>query len=178
MKKLLLITTLAISAIYAKANLCDKLAGNPEDSSLQTAGVAFKDIDAPKAIKACRAEYRKDVSNVKVIYELGRAYDAKKNYHSSVKYYKLSCQKGYGLACNALGIAAYVGKGLEQNYAKAMHYYKKSCSNNNPQGCHNAAGLYQYGKGVNINLSAAKKYYKKACDLGRQNSCQYYKALK
>ena len=175
MKRLVL--SLILLVTFATANMCDKLAGNPVDSTLKTSGVDFNSINPKKAIKACRADYLKDLNNIRVIYQLGRAYDAGKNYHASIRYYTLSCNKKYALACNALGQATYLGEGVDESDTKAMHYYKKACQLRSSQGCHNVAGLYHYGKGVNINLEEAKKYYLKACKLGRRDSCKYFNSL-
>ena len=163
--------------VFAESNICDKLAGNPFDSTLKISGVELGDVLYEKAIKACSAEHLKDPSNIRVIYQLGRAYQAAKNYKAALKYYTLSCNKKYGLACNALGIIYYLGEGVDESNTNAMNYYKKACAYGNPQGCHNAAGLYHYGKGVDINLKEAKKYYKKACNLGYKESCKYFNAL-
>jgi len=163
--------------VLANENMCDKLAGNPFDNSLNTSGVKLSDIVPEKAIKSCRAEYLKNPNNIRVIYQLGRSYQAKKNFQSALKYYNLSCNKRFGLACNALGIAYYLGEGVSESNANAMHYYKKACTYNSPQGCHNVAGLYHYGKGVAKNLKEAKKYYLKACKLGYKESCKYFNSL-
>jgi len=178
MKKILFVTLLTLSAqICADNNICDKLAGNPFDNTLKTSGVEFTNINPKKAIKACKLKYLKDLNNIRVIYQLGRSYQAGKNYQLALKYYTLSCNKKYGLACNALGIANYLGEWIDESNTNAMYYYKKACKYSSPQGCHNVAGLYHYGKGVDINLKTAKKYYLNACKLGYKESCKYFNSL-
>ena len=112
------------------------------------------------------------------MYQLSRAYEKNNDAKNTLIYSEKSCDSGYGIACNSLGLLSYEGKLIEENEPLALYYFLKACRKGNAGGCYNAAGLYEYGRGTPIRLKKAKYYYKKSCKKGYQDGCRKYKRFK
>ena len=157
MKKILLTFGLLTVLTYAEINECDKLAGNPNDKSLNGIGVEFEQLDADKAIEVCTEALKKESENVRNMYELGRAYDKKEDYIKALEWYGKEAGQGYANAQNNLGNIYSNGQGVKQNYAKAVEWYEKAANQGYVDAQFNLAAMYMGGQGVKQDVNRGVK---------------------
>ncbi|SON54556.1 His-Xaa-Ser repeat protein HxsA [Hartmannibacter diazotrophicus] len=104
---------------------CDFLAAAPFNS-IGVTGVDFERIDADKAIPACEAALKDDPKHPRLLYNLGRALDAKGRFEEAVKLYRQSSDLGYPAATSSLGVMYVNGQGIDQDFAEGVALLKKA----------------------------------------------------
>lgn len=142
---------------------CDQLAASPFDPSVpQGEGVGFFDIDAPAAIAACEAAVKADPSDLKRVYQLGRANDVAENFPQAIEFYTKAADAGYAPALNALGALYDGGYGVEDDPVEAARYYTLAADAGLTLAMENLAKLYELGRGVEQDYARAIALYRKA----------------
>jgi TPR repeat protein len=94
---------------------------------------------------------------------------------SKIGVYQQECNSKIAKGCFYVGIAYFLGDGLEKNDAKAEEYLKiaYAIEPKNPSFAATLGRLYYYDykiKGDN-DLDTALKFFNEACDKGEQSSC-------
>ena len=74
-------------------------------------------------------------------------------------------------ACNNLGYAYSIGKGVAKDPNKAAQFYQKACDGGAMEGCFSLGNAYYNGDGVTKNLNKSVELYQKACDGGEMEGC-------
>jgi TPR repeat protein len=77
---------------------CDRLAAHPLDPDRVVEGVAFADIDGERAIASCRTALSQYPDSTRILFQLGRAYDAKGDAAAAEKYYRRAAELGSAAA--------------------------------------------------------------------------------
>jgi TPR repeat protein len=68
------------------------------------------------------------------------------DFKSASKYLEISCNKGNGEACAAVGVMFNTGTGIQKDDIKAIDFYSKSCKLKYTQGCINLQQMAQITK--------------------------------
>ncbi len=134
MNRIILILLLsAVSFLYAEQpNDCDVLATDPYAKPLPLGieGIKLDDIESEKAIKACKKAVMDFPNETRYLYQLGRAFDAKKDYPNALQAYTFSAGDGNKNAQYELGTIyefpwAYI-KNSKSDLKKAFLWHEKA----------------------------------------------------
>lgn len=157
------------------AGTCDQLASSPYDKNkaAHIEGVEFDEINAEEAISVCSTELAKDPENLRLQFQLGRAYNKAEQYDKGLEWVTKSAHQDYAPAQNLLGYMYDHGEGVEQNERKAFAWYEKAAKQGFSQAQHNLATSYFHGMGVDRNRKIAKEWFNKACNNGYEEACDY-----
>ena len=131
-------------------------------------GVKLSQIDAPRAVPACRAALRDHPLVPRIAYQLGRALAASNNHSEAIALFKEAAEESYALAMLALGTAYEEGKGAEQSYPEAKRWFEKAGSLGQPQALNELGAMYENGWGITKDPIVAKEWYERAAVLGSQ----------
>ena len=84
------VVLLGIQQAQAKAPFdeCDRLTKHPFDKRGLGDGVDFSKLDADRAIKACENAVNWYPNEPRFQFQLGRAFDKKKQYETAIRWYK------------------------------------------------------------------------------------------
>ena len=104
---------------------CDFLAAAPQNQ-VGVPGVEFDRIDFDKAIPACETALKAQPDHPRLLYNLGRAFDAAGRYEEAVVYYGKSAELGFVSAISSYGVMNMNGQGTAQNFAKGAELLKKA----------------------------------------------------
>ena len=121
------IALLGIQQAQAKAPFdeCDRLTKHPFDKRGLGDGVDFSKLDADRAIKACENAVNSYPNEPRFQFQLGRAFDKKKQYETAIRWYKkVAKDYSYPSAQNNLGHMYRGGKGVPQNDKTAVKWYR------------------------------------------------------
>ena len=106
---------------------CDRLTANGNDpfSPLRhTGAVAFRDIDAPRAIDACKRDLAADPDNGRLKLNLGRAYNKAEDYDRSLRYTREAADAGYAYAFHVMALHYLWGEGVKKNHDEEVKYLR------------------------------------------------------
>jgi len=158
----ILLSVASARAQNAPATECDSLAGHPNDPQRKAPGLSPDKINAATAVPACEAAVRQYPTDLRLIFQLGRAYEAAKNYPGAIAQYQKAADQNYAPAENSLGFDYVLGVGIAKDDDKALAWFRKSADLGFAPGQSNLATMYQQGKGVAKNSQEALKWYRLA----------------
>ncbi len=148
------------------ASACDTYAANALDQQRRGPGVPFDRLDPQLAVPACEAAVRQFPDDVRLHYELGRAYQKAKNFAAAIEQYRKAAAAGFALAENNLGILYETGQGVPKDPEQAVAWYRKA-ADQGLAGAQNQLGLmYQNGWGVAVDFAQATDWFRKAAEQG------------
>ena len=101
----------------APATICDTYAASDFDPQRKANGVSFDKINPVLAVPACESAVRKYPNNVRLIYQLGRAYAKKNDFRSAFVQYQKAADQGYVLGEYNLGVSYEKGWGVAKDDA-------------------------------------------------------------
>jgi TPR repeat protein len=147
---------------------CDRLAASPYDTSRPSgvSGVYFDKIDAPAATTACEDALWRYPDVARLIFQAGRAADARKNYARALELYRSAVAKGNVAAMVGLGDLSYQGDGVAQDYAEARRWFEKGAAAGDGYAAYSVGDLYENGYGVEKDYFQARSWYEKGAALG------------
>lgn len=162
----------------APATECDTLAARPDDIAKVKPGVEFEDIDADKALAACQKAVAQYPSEPRLIFQLGRAMDAGKNYMQAMFWYEKAGNLGHISSMTSAGFLHQNGLGTPLDYGRAMQWHQKAAALGDAGGMYNIGVLYEDGFGMTEDKDEARRWYKKAADLGDADARKALENLK
>jgi hypothetical protein len=130
---------------------CDELAGHPLDTSnTERTGLEFPDLEkqADAAITACRQATAEQPGNVRLIYQLARAFDAGKQFEVAHSLYEAAANMGHSLAMGGLGSTYLDGRGTEPNAEIAARWFRKAVQKGDAASMVALGILHVFGQGV------------------------------
>jgi TPR repeat protein len=158
---------------------CDLTSTSPFDRLRPTgiSGVAFDKIDAKIAIPACQAALAAAPANPRLLFQMGRAFDAIKDYDKARGFYEKAAGLGYATAQTALGVFYQNGRGgLPKNDQEAARLYKLAADQGDAFGQLNLGVFYENGRGgLPKNDQEAARLLKLAADQGNVYAQSYLK---
>jgi len=152
----------------AEVDPCDRYAGSPSDPERPhgVVGVELSEIDAPKAIAACRAAIASDPEAARFAFSLGRALFKSGNQVEAARMYRVAAEKNSAVAMNNLGVAYEFGYGVAVDDAQAAHWYQAAAAAGDPTGMFNLGLARLDGRGMPANTEEGKEWIRKAAEKG------------
>ncbi len=147
-------------------NDCDRLAANPFDPAKRDTGVRWKQLDADRAIPACRAVLERFPGHPGFQFQYGRALHKADRYAEAVAWYRRAAGQGYAAAERNLGRMYVDGKGVPQDYDQAVTLFRKAAAAGSAVAQANLGVMYAEGEGVPRDDSEAVTWYRLAAALG------------
>ena len=121
--------------------LCDRLAADPADPD-KPMGIkgtpAIEPSDIATAIKFCKIA---SAASRRALYQLGRAYEANRQWPEAIGAYRRAADKGSTAAMVELGVRLATGAGVPQDQAQARKLFERAAEAGNPRGITNLAAL-------------------------------------
>jgi TPR repeat protein len=147
---------------------CDRLAGLPNDAELTAGehGVQLTAIDTSRAIAACRQALESSPDDGRLMFQLGRAYHADRNYTEAMRFYRQAADSGITGGFNNMGLMYMAGLGVPKDYSEAERLYRKAAEAGNTNATVNLGRLYVQGFGVAKDYNEAVRLFRKASDSG------------
>jgi tetratricopeptide (TPR) repeat protein len=147
---------------------CDRLAASDVDPERPAwvPGVPADAVQASVAVPRCEAAVIAAPGDRRVIFQLGRVYQAAKDYEKARAQYVRADALGHSGAANNLGTLISRGLGGERDLAEARRLYEKAAERGLPIGMYNVGALYECGTGVPMDLPEARRWYEKAANGG------------
>ena len=154
----------------APQNQCDIEAASPIDPQRKAAGIDFNSIQPSTAVSACEVANKQFPNDVRLQFQLGRAYQAAKRNSDALVWYERAARSGYSSAQNALGFAYYLGLGVDKSYSNSFFWYQKAADQNDATAQDFLGNLYELGQGVTQDYAKAFFWYQKAADQGNAHA--------
>ena len=104
-------------------------------------------------------------------YRFARTESGTVDYASAATYYRKACDAGVPEACEGLGIAYRLGRGVPHDDAKAFQLFKGACAPTFQDDCNHLADMYWDGAGCAQDRERAKVLWRGACDGDVANAC-------
>ncbi|MGO9008305.1 MAG: caspase family protein [Beijerinckiaceae bacterium] len=147
---------------------CDRLAARPSDPDQppNAPGVEFAQIDAVRAIPACRAALAQYPGERRFMFALGRALQSAKQDDEAVRLYRQAADAGNASAMNNLGTMYRDGRGVAPDETEAVRLFRKAADAGNAFAMNNLAAMYRDGRGVSLDEAEAVRLFRKAADAG------------
>ncbi|MEQ8698730.1 MAG: protein kinase [Bauldia litoralis] len=142
---------------------CDRLAGyrHDPDKPPGVIGVAFADIDAERAIRVCTRAARTRPELARLRFQLGRAYERKKNYTSAVLHYRTAGATGSAPAQWSLGLMLLRGRGVKRNEKEGLRLVHEA-ARRGIVGAYISLGWHWWSRPSGRNAAKAYYWYKLA----------------
>jgi len=152
----------------APATDCDRFAASPSDADRPASvpGVAFDQIDAGRAISACRAALTQYPQDQRLTYILARALQAGQQFDEAARLYRKAADAGNAPAMISLGGMYRDGRGVAKDEAEAVRLYRKAADAGNAAAIARLGFMYKDGRGVAKDDAEAVRLYRKAADAG------------
>lgn len=158
--------------------VCNNLATHPWDGNRTKSGVEWKDIKAEAAIKACLAAYDLDKSNMRIAYQLGRAFDKADNIRT-LEFLKYAADNGYSPAAYHYSVLMNDGGYVPKNKSAYFQYLSASAESGF------TPAQKTYGKHLIVKPNASpediqrgRDFLETAVEIGGYNPARYFLALK
>jgi TPR repeat protein len=164
----LVFAALPAAAASPFATLCDRLAAEPGDPGRAegVAGVAFDEIEAERAVAACRKAVAEAPGNDRLAYQLGRALHRAEAYAEAMAWYRKAADAGNARALSNIGTLFDEGSGVAEDDVEAVAWYRKAADLGFSAAMLNLGIMYEEGTGVDMDPAEAARWYRKAADLG------------
>jgi WD40 repeat protein/TPR repeat protein len=154
-----------VAAVTAESE-CDRLAAEPLDTFKQGPGVPFGNIDADKAIPACRSAVQTAPGDVRFRYQLGRALARAGEAQEAVELFRRAAEQGYAAAANALGDLFRRGIGVPQSGGEALSLYRQAVEGGYVRASSHIGELYWQGNGVALDRAEALGWFVRGAEDG------------
>ncbi len=154
----------------APLGACDKLAGAPSDPRIAPfSGVNFDAVQTD-AIPICEAAVREHPQDSRLMYTLGRVYDATRNYGLAKQWYEKAVATGDSLAMNNLAALYEDGTGVARDYERARDLYEQAAAAGYLDSYRSLGRFYADGLGLRQNYRKARDFFEKAAAAGNDGA--------
>jgi TPR repeat protein len=147
---------------------CDRLAGSDLDPEKPASipGVPVSALNPRLAVPACEAAVKTAPADARMIFQLGRAYVAAKEYGKARELYEQAGALGHALATNNLGALYEDGWGVERDLTQARRLFRKAADAGIPLAISNSGRMAENGQGGPQDYAEARHWYEKAAAAG------------
>src|SRR5215470_9963437 len=111
------------AAAKAPVTDCDRLAAHPRDVNRVIPGVGFEQMDAPRAIAACRDAVANFPDEPRFAYQLARALDRDNQVLAALEMYRRLADQGYVQAQVTMGLSYLDGTFPKRDPALAFEWF-------------------------------------------------------
>ncbi len=143
----------------APPQLCDRLAGHPDDPGRTGDGIAYSKIDPKRAIPACLRAVKKFPDEPRFRYQLARANDKAGNTGATLEGYRLAVKMGYPQGFYALARSYEQGWGVKKDQARALALYKAAYDAGLIAASLKIGNAFQLGRGGPVDNEMAAAWY-------------------
>ena len=126
---------IAEAAFAGQLTECDRLCGSPTDPQRVGPGIGLYGIDPVQAIPACEKALTEDLNNPRLLFNLGRAHEARSIVEhlpdetaAAVQSYKAAADLSYPAAQVVAAQLYWYGIGLQQDSGEAMRLLEKAAT--------------------------------------------------
>jgi TPR repeat protein len=154
---------------------CDQLAAAPDDKTKPAAanGLEIDKIDGVTAVGACSKAVLAFPQDVRLLFQLGRAYHAAKQPEKALPLYLAAADAGHAVAMNHAGFMYDKGLGVEADLSKAFAWYSKAAEKGVISAQRNVGIMYMYGESVPRDDAKAMEWFRKSADQGFAPAMNY-----
>ena len=147
---------------------CDSDANADFDTDRVPGALAVldRDLKPAKAVADCKRALGKYADNRHLAFNLGRAYEASKDYANAKAWYEQAAGAGSSAAMYGMGNIYFAGEGVNKDPAQAVAWFQKGAAAGNSQCMLYLGIMYDSGDGVDDNPAEARKWYKAAIAAG------------
>lgn len=145
---------------------CDRAAASDFDKQSPTVGTPFNKIDPKIAIPACLEAVSKDPDSARLNFELGRAYDADKDFPEALKFFLKAAGSNFALAEVNLGSLYFNGQGVDKDYQEAAKWDRLAADQGLAPAQANLGLMYALGQGVVQDYAEAERLLRLAAVQG------------
>ncbi|WP_158813899.1 tetratricopeptide repeat protein [Methylocapsa sp. S129] len=145
---------------------CDRDAASDFDKMSPVAGIPFSKIDPKTAIPACLDAVAKNPDSARLNFQLGRAYDANKDFPNALKFFLKAARSNFALAEVNLGSLYFNGQGVEKDYGEAAKWDRLAADQGLAPAQAALGSLYVLGQGVARDYAEAERLLRLAASQG------------
>lgn len=150
----------------APTTQCDTYAASTFDPQRKATGVPADKINPALAVPACETAVRQYPNSIRLIFQLGRAYQKANNGSAALEQYRKASDQNYALAQFNLASMYASGQGVPQDYQQAVAWYRKAAEQGLSAAQWGLGSMYEYGQGVTQDYRQAVAWYRKAAEQG------------
>jgi TPR repeat protein len=143
---------------------CDRYAASDLDLQRKAVGISFDKLKPVLAIPACEDAVRQFPSSARLLFQLGRAYEAANNFSAAVAQFRKAAEQNYALAQFDLGYMYENGRGVPNDDQQAVAWLRKAADRGLATAQHNLGLMYENGRGVPKDDQQAVAWFRKAAD--------------
>jgi len=133
-------------------------------------GIKFADLDAGRAIAACRDAIREYGAEPRFQYQLGRAYDKGGNFSQAIASFRKAAGRGYAPAQYQLARHLISGKGVGKDIDRAVGLLTAAAAQENPDAQSRLGRMYLSGEHVEKDFSRAFELLENAAVAGNRDA--------
>ena len=149
---------------------CDKYAASDTDPSAKAPGVPIDKVNSALAVRACKAAVQQFPNSARLLFQLGRAYEANGGqFNLALEYYRQAAEQSYGAAQEFLGdmcTMGFYGQGVLSYDQQAAAWYRKAAEQGLPSAQNKLGKIYWDGRGVQQDTQQAIDWFRKSADQG------------
>jgi len=148
------------------APFCDRLAAHPFDPDRIGDGVPHDRMDGHGALTACRAAVAAEPSNLRLVFQLGRALERLERADEALPLLRRAAEGGNVAAMHALAEILLLGNGPAPEIAEGVTWLQRSNAGGFAPAMVMLGDLYSEGRGVARDDAAAERFYRQAVETG------------
>lgn len=141
---------------------CDRLAANPFDPKKTAPGVHFSELNATRAVPACRNAVSSYPDTPRFHYQLGRALQMASNFDEALSEYRRAADLGHLHAMNNIGLMYLNGTGVPKDGSRALEWFNKAADQGDAGGVTYIGYAHFLGQGVSKDYDLAIANYSEA----------------
>jgi TPR repeat protein len=145
---------------------CDRYAASDFDKQSPVVGIPFDKIDPKMAIPACLEAVSKDPDSARLNFELGRAYDADKQFGEAARFFLKAAAANFALAQLNLGSLYFNGQGVDKDYGAAAKWDRLAADQGLAPAQANLGLIYARGQGAPRDDAEAARFLRLAAAQG------------
>jgi hypothetical protein len=161
---------------------CDLLAASRNDTTrpVGIAGIGINEIDAARAVPACRATLALRPNDPRTTFQLARALQRAGGPDAdaeAVNLYRKAADTGHTVAMVDLGHLYRDGRGVRLDEAEAVRLYRQAAEAGDALGMADLGRMYEAGRGVSRDVAEAVRWYRKAAEAGNDYAIEALRRL-
>lgn len=145
---------------------CDKLAAMPFDEKAVAKGARIEQIDALRAVPACREAVGHFPDSPRLKFQLARALVRNGNTDEALTLMREVADKGYAAAAVGMAYMLFNAVGVDRDPVTAAGWLEKGMKNGSARATAGLGYLHRTGEGVKKDPRKAVELFKKAVDAG------------
>lgn len=115
-----------MARVQGRQTECDRLTAHANDPNLTANPVAWGDLDAVAALKACKADLAKDPKNGRLMNNLGRAFNKANDHLQSYQWTERAVRAGYPYALHTMSLHYQYGEGVDKDRGEEIRWLEKA----------------------------------------------------